>query len=199
MLIKAYQQYLYKPFSGIVIVIDAGHGGKDQGAMVEDVKEAQLNLIIAKKLQEKLSEAGSLVIMTRSDDTDLADPQTVNRKREDMKKRVEMINDEKVDFFISIHMNTYPSSDVSGAQVFYQDTSNILAQCIQNELNPTRTIKQADYYLLRETRPIGVLVECGFISNYQEKEKLKTESYQQEIADKIQSGLYDYLRQYAYE
>lgn len=196
--IEAYQKTLYKPFDGVVIALDAGHGGKDQGAILEDVKEAKINLEMTKKLEEKLISLGSHVVMTRHEDVHLSSQSDFN-KSEDMKRRVNIINDEKVDLFISIHQNTYPEEDVKGAQVFYKENSEELAYLIQNELNPDRMIKKEDYYILRESRPIGVLIECGFITNMKEKELLVSEKYQHELTDKIIQGLVKYLNNIGYE
>ena len=120
-------------------------------------------------------------------------------KREDLKKRVSYINKSKPDLFISIHLNTYPSNNISGAQVFYKDDENSkkLATIIQNQLNfgsnKNRKNKLGDYYILKKTNPVGVLVECGFLTNNEERIKLNSDDYQIKIAEKIKDGIVEYF------
>ncbi len=203
--VQAFQHWLFRPLDGISIVIDAGHGGKDQGASVNGVYEAPLNLAIAKEVEKILTEHGAIVRMTRSEDQDLAMPNSIKRKKEDMKKRVQIINDEKNDLFISLHLNTYPSETVSGAQVFHgeNELSMQLAQYLQDQLiqllGNNKSIKQAEYYLLNEARIPGVLIECGFLSNPQELSLLQKADYQKKIASAIFAGIRDFLEANAYE
>ncbi|WLR58129.1 N-acetylmuramoyl-L-alanine amidase CwlD [Guptibacillus hwajinpoensis] len=192
------------PLSGQVIVIDAGHGGADGGAVGDNVVEKDIALTISLKLRDYLQEAGALVIMTRETDTDLAAEGTKglsNRKAEDLRKRVELINEGSNDLFVSIHLNAIPSSKWSGAQTFYNpvnDESQALSRFIQAEIkrnleNTNRLAKNMDsVYLLREAEIPGALVEVGFLSNPTERELLNTETYQNKVAASIYQGIVRY-------
>jgi len=187
--------------SGLVIVIDAGHGGRDNGASVESVWEDGINLAVAKELQEILEMAGAVVVMTRESDVDLASEDALNRKREDLARRVEIIEEDDVALFISVHMNKYGDSGVSGAQVFYRtndDTSKALAQSIQErfkELGSNKLVKIGNFYLLNESTTPGVLVECGFLSHPKERELLQQKEYQVKLAYTIYQGIVDHVTQ----
>ena len=123
-----------------------------------------------------------------------------NRKNEDLKRRVIYINESKADLFISIHLNYYESPSVYGPMVYYQknnDSSKLLANLIQNGLNIfTNTNKithSGDYYLLNKTNVTGVIVECGFLSNIEERNKLMDSSYQYDLAKTIYDSVREYL------
>lgn len=189
-----------KPLDGVVIVVDPGHGGKDEGAQKEGVKEAQINLAIAKEVKEELEAQGASVILTRDGAYDLASEGARNRKKEDMKKRADIINADRVDLFLSIHLNAFPNVAIHGAQVFYQkddEAGKAFADIIQrrlNEFNQTdKKSKTGDYYILNETNHPGILVECGFLSNAADREHLTDASYQQEIAKLLSEGVCEYL------
>ena len=184
---------------GRTIFIDAGHGGKDNGASVDGVMEDNINMKISGYLVELLVDAGAYVLMSRTSDYDLASLYQKNRKREDLNRRVRYINNSEPDIFLSIHLNTYPSDGVRGAQVFYQnnDNSKNLANIIQNKLNvltsKERKTKLGDYFILNKTRVTGVLIECGFLSNEEERNQLNKEEYQKKIANKIKQGIVEYF------
>lgn len=187
--------------AGITIAIDSGHGGNDQGASFQDVYEAPLNLEIAKKIEKKLADMGATIIMTRTDEKDLVNENVLNRKKEDMKKRMEIINDEKNDLMISIHMNKYTSEDVHGIHVFYSDqitSSKEIATLLQNAINQqfsqNKSIKKQDFYLLRNAMIPSVLIECGFLSNASDRNNLQKESYQNQIAECIVQGITAYYQ-----
>ena len=152
------------------VVLDPGHGGGDPGKVgVNDVVEKDINLEIAVKVKKILEERGIVVIMTRERDEMLE-----GTKREDMKKRVEIINKEKPDLTVSIHQNSYTDPEVSGAQTFYYSKSEDgrrYAEQIQNALlkldvtNHRKAKSNDNYYLLTRTEVPTVIVECGFLSN----------------------------------
>ena len=180
----------------IVVVVDAGHGGSDPGKVSgSGKKEKDLNLAIAMKLKAELEQRGIKVIMTRTDDTDLATRGAVNKKRSDMINRTEMINGSSAVCFISIHQNSFTSPDVKGAQVFYYGKSedgkklakNLQAGLIEYvDKGNNRIAKEGnDYYILRKTSIPGVIVECGFLSCPEEEAKLSDEEYQKKIANAI--------------
>lgn len=192
------------PLSGQVIVIDPGHGGADGGAVGDNIVEKDIALKISLKLRDYLQEAGALVIMTRETDTDLASEGTKglsNRKAEDLRKRVELINEGSHHLFVSIHLNAIPSSQWRGAQTFYNpvnEESEALSRFIQDEIkrnleNTNRLAKNMDsVYLLREAEIPGSLVEVGFLSNPSERELLNTDTYQNKVAASIYQGIIRY-------
>lgn len=181
-----------------LVVLDPGHGGSDSGKVgINEVKEKEINLKIAKKVQELLMAEKIEVIMTRESDEQLAPS-----KVQDLKKRVSIMNENCPVLAVSIHQNSYRGENVFGAQVFYYKTSaegQKAAQIIQEALqivNPenTKKIKGNDtYYLLKKTEVPTVIVECGFLSNYDEAQKLVTEEYQQKIAEAVTEGILQYI------
>ncbi|MFC0190534.1 N-acetylmuramoyl-L-alanine amidase CwlD [Fictibacillus aquaticus] len=190
------------PLSGKVIVIDPGHGGPDGGAIGDGkVLEKEVALNISLMLRDYLQESGAMVIMTREVDRDLANEGTKklrHRKNEDLRHRKEIINGSDADLFISIHLNSLPSSKWRGAQVFFHPArkqEERLSKMIQSELirnleNTNRMAKSiSGLYLLRTAEIPGALVEVGFLSNPTEREYLKTKSYQQKISASIYQGI----------
>ncbi len=191
------------------IIIDAGHGGIDGGAVgVNNTVEKHINLSISLKLADLLRMNGFEVILTRSTDDSIHDPQVegiARQKRSDMYNRLSIIDEHPNALFISIHQNMYSDSSCQGAQMFYSannESSLLLALQIQDhfreKLQPynNREIKAADeaLFLLDNAQIPAVLVECGFLSNPQECEKLCDESYQEQIAFAIFAALLDFYR-----
>ncbi len=183
-----------------IVFIDPGHGGKDDGASRNDVVEDEINLKIASKLFEICALNNFVTYITRSGDYDLASQYAKNRKREDLKKRVQAIADANADLFISIHLNALNDETVHGPMVYYRygDTeSKALAEIVQQDLNELAKVNKKphseDYYLFRNTKCNGILIECGFISNYSERQKLLQESYQNELAQVIYGAVYKYF------
>ncbi|MWV47417.1 N-acetylmuramoyl-L-alanine amidase CwlD [Paenibacillus sp. HJL G12] len=194
------------PLSGKVIALDAGHGGPDGGAVSKQgVIEKDVNLAIALYLRDYLQQAGALVYMTREGDYDLADADTKGyskRKTEDLKQRAKVIQDTKADLFLSIHLNSFPSSRWSGAQTFYYPNhpdNEGLAELIQDEIkrnlgNTDRIAKTVDtVYLLQALKMPAALVELGFLSHPQESQLLRDENYQRKIAAAVYKGMLRYL------
>lgn len=193
------------PLSGRIIIVDAGHGGIDGGASSkEGLLEKEVSLKISLMLRDYLQEAGALVIMSRVDDSDLADDSTKgvrNRKVQDLKRRVQLVNEAGGDLFISLHLNAIPSPRWSGAQTFYNraiDDNEKIAKFIQEEIkiNLENTNREAkpigSVYLLKHAKIPGALVEVGFLSNPQEADMLDTKAYQQKIAASIYQGIMRY-------
>jgi len=186
------------PVSGKVIVIDAGHGGWDPGMVSGKVEEKDINLSIAKKLQVFLEQGGAMVIITRLDDSDLA-----KNKAGDMQARRLIANTSSADIFVSIHQNSYHSSNVKGFQAFYfneSDNSKKLATCIQDSMkefvNPNNKLgsrANKNYYVLKQTEMPAVLIECGFLTNHGERGKLTDKAYQEKIAWGIYMGIVNYF------
>ena len=182
-----------------IILIDPGHGGIDGGAKSKNgTIEKNINLLIATKLKNELENKGYLVYMTRQEDSQLD-----SRKVKDLNARCQMKKDTKCDAFISIHQNIFPQASCFGAQVWYasNDNSKLLAEEIQSSLKETvadrnkRIPKAAreQYRILRDGyEGACVLVECGFLSNYEEEQKLKSDEHQ----DKIVKGIIDGVNKY---
>ncbi|MET3508498.1 N-acetylmuramoyl-L-alanine amidase [Halalkalibacter oceani] len=190
------------PLSGKVIVVDPGHGGVDGGAVSRTgLQEKDITLLISEKLRDYLQEAGALVLMTREEDRDLAGDDTRQirqRKVEDLKRRVEIINESEADLFVSLHMNAIPSPKWRGAQTFYNRTipeNEAVAKFVQDEIrrNLENTTRQAkpihNVFLLKHAEIPGLLVEAGFLSNPTEAELLETEDYQEKVAASIYQGI----------
>lgn len=187
------------------IVIDPGHGGEDGGAVSCTGKsESNFNLQISLRVNDLLHLMGYSTVMIRTTDTSVhTSGQTIAQKKvSDLKQRVRIVERTTNPILVSIHQNTFPESQYSGAQVFYSssDGSAALAECIQNHfvssLNPgsNRKIKKGSgIYLLDQISVPGVLVECGFLSNPQEEEKLATPDYQKKISCIICASLAQYL------
>jgi N-acetylmuramoyl-L-alanine amidase len=186
------------PLSKKIIVLDAGHGGWDPGMVQGKTKEKDINLCIVQKLQVFLEQGGATVIVTRIDDSDLS-----RSKSSDMQKRRLIANTSYADIFVSIHQNSFGKSSVHGAQAFFyneSDNSQKLATSIQIRLrefaDPSNKFKpkaNTNYYVLKQTEMPAVLVECGFLTNNNERNKLTTDEYQEKIAWSIYLGIVDYF------
>jgi len=183
----------------MLVIIDAGHGGFDTGAIgATGVREADLNLKVAVCLKAEFEALGMQVFMTREEDVGLGTSQT-----ESLHERGRIIQEKDPDIFISIHMDSYPDDpSVSGPHVLFQPGSaegEKLAWEIQDSLNEEfnegRSVHEQDLYVLRCGDSSGVLVECGFISNADEETRLQDADYQQRVAKAICEGVLAYLAQ----
>lgn len=189
------------PLLGKVIYLDAGHGGADPGAMYKNTKEKDINLQISKKLEESLSKLGAIVYQTRYGDYDLSVTYASNRKRSDLSRRGNIINDSGCDLYLSIHLNAESSSSWRGAQVFYDDIhkdnekiAKIMQEQFKTKLYTTRKVKKvSDLYLSKWVEQPGVLLELGFLSNPNDRYLLKSDSYQQKVITVITSGVIQYF------
>ena len=188
-----------------VVLIDPGHGGFDGGAVAEDgTTEKHLNLAIAHCLHDLLYVCGVPVVMTRTTDVGLedADAASVREKKvSDMRRRLAMYNESAL--VISIHQNHFSIPKYDGTQLFYSanhSDSAVLATAVREAVihwiqpQNTRELKPATdgIYLLYHTKTPTVLVECGFLSNPVEREKLKTPAYQQQMAFAVMAGYWNY-------
>lgn len=184
----------------LTVVVDSGHGGEDSGKIgVNGALEKDINLAIGKMLKEALEKENIQVVLTRDKDEMLA-----GSKSEDMKERVKIMNDTKPVLVVSVHQNSYVTEQESGAQVFYYSNSEkgkVLALDLQENLKKMDTSNRREakandtYYILRHTEVPTVIVECGFLSNWEEAEKLTTEVYQQELALAVCDGILQYIRE----
>lgn len=185
------------------IVIDAGHGGRDGGVTSsKGLRESDVVLEIAQNLEFELETRGYEVTLTRGNDEGLYDEKVGNRKRDDMNKRRKVIDIVEPDLVVSIHLNNFiRDKSVHGLQCFYQkgrDNGKEYAISIQNYLNKSGILERerkampADYFILESDYP-SVLIECGFLSNVEEEQKLSTEEYRKELAKHIADAIVEVL------
>lgn len=171
----------------VFIVLDAGHGGKDQGTCAGDILEKDINLAVTLKLAEKLKENGAEVLLTRETDVKI-----------ELEDRAKLANEEKADLFVSIHCNYYEdSTQIKGLECYYRETSEEgkeLAERVSHAFDgidevENRGLKTADYRVLRKTDMPAVLIELGYMSNPEECKKLTDEDYQELLAERIAAGI----------
>ena len=185
-------RYLYRNVFGRVdVVLDAGHGGKDSGAIGGDVNEKDINLSIAKTTREILKESGYKVKMIRNTDRFL-----------ELTKRSEIANQRKAKVYVSIHCNSSESGEGKGIETFYteqkEETDQELAKQIQKAVikrteASDRGVKTANFTVLVTTNMPAALVETGFLTNETERERLQESDYQEKIARGIAEGIVRYL------
>lgn len=179
-----------------VLIIDAGHGGEDGGAVTAGgVPESGINLAIAQKLEALAGLCGVESVMTR-ESQDINYPEsastTAQRKQSDQKARIELINSQSDAVLISIHQNFFPTAQPSGCQVLYgkpegsRELGELTHKNLTEALCPTSRRVAApiseDIYLMRSAKCTSILVECGFLSNPGEAALLQTEDYQLKIS-----------------
>ena len=183
---------------GKIIILDAGHGGKDRGSSVSNVYETDINLSLVLKMKAALNKHGVDVILTREGDYDLSSPNENRRKKSDFDNRIKLINNSKADLYISIHTNYLVDARYYGAQVFYTDGNEELAHVIQESMisylhSPMKEKKLSEnIYMYKKLNIPGVLIECGFLSNDVERKLLITDDYQNKIVDSIIEGIISY-------
>ena len=190
------------PQSGLTLIIDAGHGGEDGGAVAPSgVYESTINISIAQKLEQIMGFCGVKTVMTRTSE-DITYPDdaktTHDRKVADQKNRLSIINRTENAVLISIHQDKFSSAQPFGAQVHFASTdgSEEFAHTVQKTLiekiNPenNRTEKRINdtIYLMNNVKCPAILIECGFLSNPAEAQLLQTEEYRLKIAAAIASG-----------
>lgn len=176
------------------VVIDAGHGGEDGGAVsVSGVKESRLNLEIARRVEGFLRLAGFETVMVREDDVAVYDPSaaTISEKKvSDLHNRVRLVNETPGALLLSIHQNLFSDGKYAGAQVFYastdgsRDLAELTQQNLINAVDPKnhRQAKPAEtVYLMHNIHCTGILVECGFLSNQAEEKRLQDAGYQKKL------------------
>lgn len=191
--------------SGKTVAIDAGHGGPDSGARGKSgIIEKDINLHIALELRQLLGRVAVYTVMTRESDHGLiADGEDItgSRKRMELERRANLVNANSPDIFVTIHTNSFPEPQWSGAQVFYNAASaegRKLAVHIQtelvNRLGPnTRKARPADIYLLKKVKAPSALVEVGFLSNPREERLLADAAYRVKVAEAVFHGIMAYF------
>lgn len=186
------------PSYDYTIVIDAGHGARDGGCVgIYGSVEKDLNLEYAKTLKSLLETKNINVIMTRSNDDELYDKNSSNKKLSEMKARATTINNNTPDLVVSIHMNSFPLKSVSGAKAFYRqdsEKSKYVADNIQKSMFyycgvKSQTSAIGDYYILNCTSYTSVLIECGYLSNPEEERKLLTNEYKEKLMHSVYVGI----------
>ena len=199
-----------------VVILDAGHGGEDGGAVSADgTPESGINLSITRQLADLLVFMGHDVILTREGEDAVYSPESTTlreKKVSDLKNRVSLINDQESAFVISIHQNSLPGHPkVHGAKVFYNGVvpaqqagiavQAAMNQAVNGEDRPVTPI-DGSIYLMKESRHAAILVECGFMSNPEESKRLKDPDYQRRLAVAVASGYGHFCsneRGYTYE
>lgn len=188
-----------------IVVVDAGHGGEDGGAVAADgTVESGLNLEVARRLNDLLAFMGQRTVMTRTEDVSIYSPgaETLHQKKvSDLKNRVELVNGTENAVLLSIHQNSLPSSPKThGAQVFYNAVpgGDLLAASVQERLNAAVNAGAGkepkpigdSVYLMKHAAVPAVIVECGFLSNAADTEALKTPAYQTRLALAVAAGYF---------
>lgn len=195
------------PITSHVVVIDAGHGKPDEGAVgMYGTTEEAINLKISLKLQKLIEQSGGKVYLTRSDENGIYSQDSTNikqKKASDIKNRVSIGNQEDVDIFVSIHLNKYPESIYKGWQTFYQESnedSKTLATFVQDGISSTIDIENSrvplpikNIYIMDHMTKPTITVECGFLSNEEEVKRLSEDDYQNSLAWGIYIGIQDYF------
>jgi len=184
---------------GKTIYIDPGHGGKDSGTTYKNILEKDINLIISKKIEKYLTEKGATIYLTREIDKDLSTT-TVNRKRNDLTNRAKLINESNCDMYISIHLNYISNSKWQGLQIFYNNKNKeneLIATKITSYLkdyssNIREPKKENIYYMYKQIKVPGILIELGFLSNPNDRYRLTKEEYQDKLAQNIADSIEKY-------
>lgn len=187
---------------GKVITVDPGHGGRDPGTRYGNILEKDLNLEISKQLEKELSSRGAIVYMVRDEDEDLSLDSDYRKKRSDLYRRIRFIENNKSDLYLSIHLNWYRDYYFGGVEILYNNINQknkLLATKITEEFSnnqiKTRDIQTTNLYIYRNTRTPGVLIECGFLSNRNDRYLLQQTTYQRKISKIITEGVINYLNQ----
>lgn len=189
------------PLLGRVIFVDPGHGGRDPGTMYGKYMEKDIVLEISLKLRDTLMQKGAIVYMTRDSDEDLSSKWDPKKKRGDLYRRLLMYKKYNAELYLSIHINAGDGSGEKGAEVLYHPINKnnkifgeILMEHFKKDLQTTRKLLKTDLYMYRNTSVPGVLIECGFLSNRNERYLMQTAKYQQKIASSITDAVIEYFR-----
>ena len=192
---------------GKIIILDAGHGGEDPGAVgTNGSLEKDLNLQIVMQMGAILEEKGYVIVYTRTDDRLLyAEEENIKgiRKISDLKNRCKVAERYPDSIFISIHMNSFGSKKYSGLQVYYSENNDQSAQLASNIQNKVKECMQPEnnraikpgknIYILENIPNTSILIECGFLTNETECEKLSQKEYQKELCFSIICGIIEYI------
>ena len=187
------------PLLGRIVFVDPGHGGRDPGTMYRKIMEKDIVLEISKELRDQLMAKGAIVYMTRETDTDLSSKWDSRKKRGDLYRRIMMYKEKKAELYLSIHLNYYSGSSESGAEVLYNPINpenkkfgTILMDNFKKTLGTKRILKKTDLYMYKNTTVPGVLIECGFLSNPNERYLLQRKNYQKKLSKIIVDSIITY-------
>ncbi len=180
------------------VLVDAGHGGMDGGAVGTDtgVVEATLNLAVAELVRDGLTEKGCTVVMTRTDGEALADT-----KQADIRRRKELIGQSGIDLVVSIHMNSFTDRSISGPMAYYmlgsaegQKLAQRVIDCLTDATQRERRLANpGDYFVIRACACPAVLVECGFLTNSEDERRLQEPEYRLALAEAVVEGIASYF------
>lgn len=190
------------PLFGRVIFVDPGHGGRDPGTSYGNILEKDIVLDISKELRKQLESKGAIVYMTRETDIDLSSIWDVRKKRGDLYRRILMYKKYQAELYLSIHINYYSNTRWSGAEVLYNSINSenkvfgqILMNNFKTSLGSKRSLKKTDLYMYKSTTVPGVLIECGFLSNPNERYLLQQKNYQKKLSQVITDSVVYYFNQ----
>lgn len=188
------------PLLGRVIFVDPGHGGRDPGTSYGKIEEKDIVLEISKKLRDELMEKGAIVYMTRESDDDLSSKWDAKKKRGDLYRRILMYKKYNAELYLSIHLNYYSNAKEYGAEVLYNSINpenkifgEILMNNFKTKLGSKRVLKKTDLYMYKNTTTPGVLIECGFLSNPNERYLMQKSSYQKKLSEIITDSVITYF------
>lgn len=188
------------PLLGRIIYVDPGHGGRDPGTMHGRTMEKDIVLEISLVLRDTLMEKGAIVYMTRTTDEDLSSRWDPKKKRGDLYRRLLLYKEVSTEVYLSIHINNDDDPRSSGAEVLYNSINSenkklgtIIMKNFENDLKTNRVLKKTDLYMYRNTTVPGVLIECGFLSNSNERYLLQRKSYQKKLANSITNSVIEYF------
>ena len=187
---------------GKTIYLDPGHGGVDSGTTYKQIYEKDLNLLLSKKLEQSLISHGATVYLTRETDKDLSSTKN-NRKRSDLINRAYLINKEKPDIYLSIHLNYLANSKYKGLQIFYnnknQENEHIASSLTTYIKEKTTNVREPKinntYYMYRNITTPGVLIELGFLSNPDDRYRLTHSEYQDKLIDNLTYAIIKYFHE----
>lgn len=197
--------FVPKPIYKHIVVIDAGHGGRDGGAsgIASGVLEKDLNLAYAFTLKKMLEGNGIGVVLTRTSDAGLYNEWDNNKKANDMQKREAILLDSGASLFVSIHMNSFELTSVKGSQVFFYPSSSVseqlalLTQMVLKKMVPFAkpAPKTVDFYLLKVAPMPAILIECGYLTNPEEEALLQTAEHKNKLCYALFCGIFAFLHQ----
>lgn len=199
---KAYALVNSYTLLGKTIYIDPGHGGRDSGTTYKDIYEKDINLIMSKKIEQYLVSKGATVYLTRESDIDLSTT-TINKKRSDLTNRAKLINKSNANMYISIHLNYISNSKWQGLQMFYNNknkenekiANNLTSYLKEVSSNIREPKKENIYYMYKQIKVPGVLIELGFLSNSNDRYRLTREEYQNKLAENIANSIERYFQE----
>lgn len=190
-----------KLLKGVIITIDPGHGGRDPGTRYGKLLEKDLNLEISKSLKKQLEKVGATVYLLREDDVDFSKDSDYLKKRSDLKRRINYIESKKSDIYLSVHLNWYSDYYYGGSEILYSTINPLnyklalnLTESLTDAGIKTREVKKTNLFLYNHTNTVGVLMECGFLSNADDRYLLQKSDYQEKFSIAISKGIINYIK-----